>query len=487
MYTKQIASLEIYNQKLYIPAVLSFIDSIVSNHSDYDITRYNNLRYVVTEMIKRRVKLAYPETRGKIYVDLFIKDDFFEVSVRDKGVPEWFDFNTREMPAKTEQEEFYKFILHRFVDQVGVEKLGKDGQRMYVRQKIMNPLNFKPPKPYKEMEALDKNITIKPVKTEQDVIEAIRCIYSEYGYSYTYEKLYYVDSFLRMIENGDIMSFLAVNEHGQTAGHFALAFSDLFEGMPEISTVVTRKEFRGMGLFSKFIDHSIEIAKEKGFQALLGQPVAFHPMSQKAFLRGGFTATSLLLSYVGSDIESEYNPDKERLDLFSSVKLLDPNASCTLYPPNDLTEFVENIYTKAGYQHQIYAENVIAENTRICLEEKCSQHMKRVILREAGADLETILKEVVTDAIRKKDEMIELFLSLRTPSCEHGYKTAKKCGFVLSGLIPGAKNDDYLVMQILLQKERNYDQLIAVGEFEEVLEEIKQLTEKEKAEVRYEL
>lgn len=486
MHTQELASLKIYNQKAYIPAVLSFIDSIVSSHKEYDVSRCNNQRYVVTEMLKRRINRAYPGERGEIYVELFIRDGFFEISIRDKGVPEWFDFNTRGMPEKMDQGEFYKYILRSFVDQVGVEKLGKDGQRMYVRQKIVNPLQFKAPDPYKEQEVLDKNITIRPVKTEKDVIEAIRCIYSEYGYSYSYEKLYYVDSFLRTIESGAIMSFLAVNEHGQTAGHFALSFSELFEGMPEISTVVIRKEFRGLGLFSAFIDHSIAIAKENGFRALMGQPVGFHPMSQKAFLRGGFTATSLLLSYVGADIESEYNPNKERLDLFSSVKILDPSAREEIYPPKELADFVKKIYTRAGCGYRLGTERATAENTQIRLEENCSQQMKRVILREAGMDCETILNEVVRDAIRKKDEMIELFLSLRTPSCEHGYEAAKKCGFVLSGLIPGARNDDYLILQILLQKERNYDQLVTVGEFEELTKEIARLTSKEKAEVHYE-
>lgn len=487
MRTRKIASLEIYNQEAYIPAAMGFIDAVVSNHKLYDWSRYNQFRFVVLEMIKRRVERAYPNTRGAIYIELFVRDDMFEVSVRDKGVPEWVNMKYQKENITTDENDFLKFIIQKFVDQAGVEKLGKDGQRMYACMKIINPLKFKKPEPYGEIEVLDRNITIKPVQTEQDAIEAIRCIYSSYGYSYSYEKLYYVDHLLRMIENGDIMSFLAVNEHGQTAGHFALTFSEVFEGMPEISTVVTRKEFRGMGLFGKFVDYSIEIAKERGFRALMGQPVAFHPMSQKAFLTGGFTPTSLLFSYIPADIQVEYDLERERLDLFASIKIIDADAECTIYPPAELRAFVDGIYTRAAYKHQICEDHVTAEDTKILFEEISSQKMKRVIVREAGEDLEILLKDVIKDSIRKKDEMIEFFLSMRTPSCEHGYMTAKECGFVFSGIIPGAKNDEYLVMQLLLQGKRRYDQLVVEGEFETLTNEIKQLTYTEKTEENDEL
>ena len=131
---------------------------------------------------------------------------------------------------------------------------------------------------------------------------------------------------MTLIKNKEIMSFLAVNDHGQTAGHFLLAFSDLYKNMPEVSTVVVKKEFRGLGLFAKFMDYCDEIGKEHGFRALMGQPVTFHPMSQKAFLRAGYTATSLLMSYINPEIESEYNKDGERLGLSVSVKMLDEDA-----------------------------------------------------------------------------------------------------------------------------------------------------------------
>lgn len=479
MENKKITSIEISNNRVFIPAVLSFIDSLINQHKNFDIDRYNHFRFVLTKMLLNRIENAYPNSKGKIYVELFLSDDYLEISVRDKGVPHWIDFSYDKELVASDEDNFRKFVLDKLIDSAGIEKLGKDGQRVYIRQKIHNPLNFETPIPYAETEVLDTNITIKAVETEKDAIEAIRCIYSEYGYSYAYEKLYYVDNLLRMIKDGELMSFLAVNEHGQTAGHFALAFSDLFYNMPELSTVVTRKEFRGLGLFAKFIEHAEKIAEEKGFRAIMGQPVAFHPYSQKAFLRSNFTATSLLLSYIGSDVESEYNKKKERLDLFASVKMMDKNASCIIYPPQKIKDFVAKTCNKLGLKADIKENKQTALNTFMKIEDNVALKMKRIILTEAGKDVEKILTDTVADSVRRKHEMIELFISLRTPSCENAYITAEKCRFKLSGLIPGGENDDYIVMQMLMKNVRNYDQLITVGEFEELTQEIIRLTEKE--------
>ncbi len=471
-----IATIEIYNNKLYIPAVMGFVDSIVSNHRNYDISNYNRFRFAATEVLKARIEKAYPDSRGKLFVDLSIVNGFFELSIRDKGVPQWADLSYDVEKVAVSREDMRRFMLDMCVDNAGMEKLGKEGQRVFVRQRIRNPLQFTPPKPYGETEPLDKNIRIKAVETEEDAIEAIRCIYSEYGYSYAYEKLYYVDSFMEMIKNGELMSFLAVNDHGQTAGHFALAFSDLYKNMPELSTVVTRREFRGLGLFAKFIEHSMNIAKERGLYAIMGQPVAFHPYSQKAFIRGGYTATSLLLSYINSDIESEYNKNNERLDLLACVKMVDPEASCTLYPPRELRDFVGKIYARLGCKATILDGESTDCQTRMKVEENTALKMKRIIIFEAGEDTGMLLGNTVKDSIRKNHEMIELFISQRSPSAGAGYEMAKAQGFILSGLMPAGSDEDFIVMQLTLKVDRHYDHLVTEGEFKELTDDIIRLT-----------
>lgn len=470
MEQKKIVSIEIWNDKSFITPVLSFLDAF-AGQTGADIVRYNRLRFALCGILRTRIENCYPGGRGNLYVELFRNQTSFEISIRDKGVPNWQDFSYDLERVAGDATAMRNYILDQCVDEIGIEKLGKEGQRIYIRQSIKNPMEFKKPEPYPEMEVLDTNISIRPVETEQDAIEAIRCIYSEYGYSYSYESLYYVDSFLKAIQEKQLISFLAVNDHGQTAGHFALSFSELFKNMPEISSVVIRREFRGMKLFSKFVDHCIKVAEEQHFRALMGQPVAYHTKTQKVLMSTGFTATSLLMSYIASDLESEYNQG-ERLDLCAGVRIMDPTAQSAVYPPEELIPFIRKTYDRLGWKYEICEEYKPAEHTEIKIEDSTTLRMTRILLNEAGEDLAEFLKETVRDTIHKKNEMVELMIRLNSPSCVYGYQAAKECKFAVSGVIPGGENGDYLMMQLLLGEKFDYDRLVLFGQFEELRDDI---------------
>lgn len=475
----KIVSIEIRNRKFYIGAVMSFLDSIVSNHKTLDFSRYNRLRYVVGEMLKRRIERAYPGAEGIITVEVYLTERYLEVSIKDKGVPSWMESNDVQDGSEgvggsdySSEQNMRNLLMDFMTDDFGMEKLGRDGQRIFVRMNILRKIVFQEPEPYPETKALDTNITIKEVKTPKDAIEAIRCIYSEYGYSYCYERLYYIDSFMEAIERGELRSFLAVNEHGQTAGHFALSFSDKFKNMPEISTVVTRKEFRGLGLFGRFMDHCMKLGKECGFRALMGQPVAFHPLSQKAFIKSEFTASATLLSYISSEIESEYNKDNKRLDVFAGIKMLDEDAHSVIYPPQEIKAYTEKIFDKAGYSYEIGDAHLCGNDTVISVETNSSMKVTKMAVAQAGADFEKILKGEIKNSIRGNVEMIELLISLNDGGCQFAYNIAKKCEFVFAGLLPGSETADYIVMQMLVGEDCTYDQLVCVGEFEEIKNDI---------------
>ena len=138
----KLASIEIKNKIFYIGAVLSFIDSLAAKHTAIDFGRYNRLRYIVGEMLKNRIEKAYPDTVGTINVDLFLTPLYFEVSIRDKGVPAWSDFTYNEDNDLKKGNELRNYIINKWADGFGMEQLGKDGQRIFVRMNILNKISF---------------------------------------------------------------------------------------------------------------------------------------------------------------------------------------------------------------------------------------------------------------------------------------------------------------------------------------------------------
>lgn len=477
MNMKKIAGIEIWNRPVYIKAVLGFIDSVSEAHKEIDYARYSKMRFVIGEALMRRIKNAYPGENGKIEVELYASETCFEVSIKDKGVPAWSDLFNKEA-VDTDERKFKDFILNSWMDEVGMEKLGNDGQRIYMRLHFKNPLTFKEPEPYQEIEVLDKNIVIRPVVTEEDAIEAIRCIYSEYGYSYGYERLYYQDNLVKMIENGEIISFLAVNDHGQIAGHFALMFSNTYKNMPEIATVVIRKEFRGLRLLSRFIDHSMEVAKERGCRAVMAQPVAYHTLSQKATLRAGFVPTALILGYIKADMVKAYCEIAPRLDVFACVKIVDEDAISKIYPPKSIEELITKEYDALGWKYEMCQDHTLAENTVIKIANNKNFGIKNIVLSESSDSLSGILKNAIEDAVYEKCELIELLILLNNSSCQHGFETAMKEGFVFAGIIPGSENGDYIMMEMLMGTNCKYDKLETVGAYEELKNDLIAIAER---------
>ena len=122
------------------------------------------------------------------------------------------------------------------------------------------------------------------------------------------------------------------------------------------------------------------------------------------------------------------------------------------------------------------------DHTEMSAETSTALKMSKIIVRKAGDDLEKEFRQAIMDAIKQKSEMIELVINLNSESCAYAYDVAKKCDFSLSGIIPGAQNGDYIVLQMLLGDKMNYDNLVLVGEFEELRSDIVSITGYDKKE-----
>ena len=140
--------------------------------------------------------------------------------------------------------------------------------------------------------------------------------------------------------------------------------------------------------------------------------------------------------------------------------------------PEEILEFVDKIYGRLGLKYDISTQCEHDDATEISVETSTALKMSKIIINKAGEDLAVELDQSVKDCIKRKTEMSELVIKLNLPSCPYAYETAKKCGFSISGIIPGGEAGDYLIMQMLPGDSMNYDDLIVVGEFEELRNDI---------------
>jgi len=470
-----IASITILNDERLLEGLLCLIDSI-SKKLGFLHSKELKIRMACEEIISERIKNAYAG-EGFIGIDIILTDEAFEISVHDKGIPYWKNANAYDPRHIDENASGLEdFLIANLADFSGSEKLGKNGQRTFARFALPLPLSLKP-REIKECVPKDFDITIREIRDNyDDIISAITCIYDEYQYSYGYERLYYPENFKQLVQDGKLRSFIAVNAHGETAGHYALSFSDDYPNMPEWCSVFVRHPFRRRHIFENMLEHGMETAEKMGMKALMVQPTAYHTATQKICLRNGFTATGFLFQYVNSDMLSEYNTDGRRLDLAVCVKPLREDTDVlgkTVYLPEEHAEFLKVMYGRLGAKRVFAAEEYDSErHTDLKYEMNALLKSGRLVVSQAGGSFETELNQVVRNMRKNKMEMAEMLINIGDPAAPFAYRKATESGFIFTGLVPLGESGDYLLMQNLFGAETDKEVLTTIGEFADLLDYI---------------
>lgn len=467
----KIATLSFLDDKRMLPGVLSFIDNIAGK-LDFPQTKLLKFKMACETIISNRVENAYRDG-GTIDVDIMLTPSMLEVSVRDKGAPYWQggpEYNPEKVDKNAAGLESY--LIATMGDYSGSEKLGRDGQREFVRLCFPSPLEDDGAKRRVSEERAPEDVEVFIKETacdEKDIISAITCIYDEYRYTYGYERLYYPESFKELIKAGKLRSFLAVGSNGETAGHYCLSASDDYPGMPEWATVVVRRPFRGRHIFDRMCGHGVEMAKQSGARAVMMQPTAYHTATQHVAGKYGYTATGFLFQYVYSDIESEYNRDGRRLDLAISVKFLAECPKGTAYVPEEHRKFIKEIYKKLGAEYEFPQAFWPEQETLLKHEVNGLMKSGRVIVTRSGNDIGRELAHATGVLRHNKAEMVEMLINMADPAAPFAYDAAKGCGYFFTGIMPGGENGDYLVMQNLFWGEVDAGAVATTGDYTEFL------------------
>ncbi len=472
-----LASLLLHDDKRMLAPALAFIDQF-SAGLGLDSARILKFRMACEEILLDRIEHAYADG-GEIRVDLGLSGSNLEVSVVDKGSPYWKGESGYDPgAADTAAVGLEDFLIAKMADQSGMEKLGRNGQRFYLQAALPAP-PLPAERSVKEEIPLDRDFAIRPTRPDgEDIIKAIACIHNEYGYSYGYERLYYPERFRELIAQGGIRSYLAVNRHGQVAGHYGMVFSDLVPGMPEMATVVIRRAFRGNQLFDAMMRHFLDTAPGLGAEALMMQPTAYHTATQHLALRYGFVPTGFLFQYTNPDMISEYNPDGRRLDLAVAVKALDGKKTAVVHPPPELGGFLKDIYQMLGVDREWRSGGESAGPAEMQAEINSLMRSGKIVVWRSGNDFGGELSRLTREFLRNKLEMIELLMSLDDPATPAAYAKARELGYFFTGLMPCGGRGDYLMLQHLSGGLPEPGSLATEGEFKEILDAIVSLGEK---------
>ncbi len=200
-----------------------------------------------------------------------------EISITDKGVPYILTRNQ------------HKILNRGLVDRFNFQQLGSGGQRISFFIRRDEPYVNTQPVP--EPESLkDSNVSVHMMTTQdRDLIEAIRCIYSTYGFDYIHQDLYSIEHLREMLLSKNYLAVLAQNEHKQTLGYMGLEKHIDFTGIIEMCSLVVKPYARGQNIARKLFSSIFQEAHNMQVEALLVIPVTYHRATQKLCNEFNFT------------------------------------------------------------------------------------------------------------------------------------------------------------------------------------------------------
>jgi len=466
MNTKPLIQLTIDNNLNLVSPTAKYVSKLFfEEHSKME----NKVCFAIEAMLEYRMKENV--NNKDITLTVFEGTKHFYVQLVDKGLP----YNIPEMGVKV--------FENGLVDSYSMSQLGKDGQKLTVSFKYSyeHEAKFKPE--LTDEVLLDDEFTCRLLTdSEEDIVEAIKCLYSAYEYDYLATELYYHDAFKRKINSGNYHAIICENKHHQFVGYCALSNTAFLPDLPEFCALVTKPIARGKGIATKLLDFVKDVALLKNYNGIEICPVAFHPFTQKISNANGFTPCGLNVSMATAEARgAKFMQGDIRSNETLSVKLINDNKIHKLFVPQIYQSFVSHVFDNLGSKYEFakdFSEGLEESLTEYdCITQKMND-ITYVYVNRAGTDFEEKLKSIVGEIGKDLFEMVGLYVNASIPTSKSIYDSLKKYGFKFGGFLPGTSTGDFL----FFQKMRNpypFETLVLEDNFKKMVDEIFEIQAKE--------
>lgn len=460
----------------YVSDTAEFV-SRIAGQNYLDERRKMMLCFALETMLELRMKDLSDEN-PTLLIEMEVSGLELAVSVTDKGVPYILTKNQ-------------KRVLQRgLVDRFKFEQLASQGQKITFYCDIENEkIKRETSEQEEQQKVLDDDIRCELTKPrDEDVIEAIRCLWDVYRYEYGHSKLYDVDCFKELLKDGEFVSILARNAHGQTLGHAGLDAVESFPGMMELCSLVIKKYARGYGIANKLNAAMTEAGMKSAESGLFSRPVLFHGASQKLLNSENFTPCGVCLNYFEAESlkDKTFTVSSKRLHIAYAVKIFDKEKKHELFLPDECAGFIQNVFDKEGLCYDIMTQEKMDQTKMAQKEENIGESIisyeiltefksMEIIINQIGYDFEDRIKDILEN---ESVEMVLIYLNMNDPSCPDVYKNFRESGYIFSGCFPGSGAGDYIILQDLKGIPFLREEIVAEPGYREMLEQIYEIMDR---------
>ena len=429
---------------------------------------------VVERLVSFTLDNAYPDDDlGEIEVTLEAGDGFVHVAVHDWGLPltsAGGDFGPLPEPLAA---------LAADARNVRLLNLGSEGKRLAAEVSVRLPgdgqgsrhhIEAAPRRAQAGAEAPDA-IEVRAA-TAQDAQAIAQLLYENYQLSYVHADFYRPRYLMAALESGELRSTIAVHE-GRVIGHHALM---PIVGVPSAETgaAVVHSAYRGLGIFSRLFEHTLEAATERGLASVFGDAVTIHPFSQRAERSHGYREAALQLGMVPAQTTMRGfggEGPRRRTATLRSYRPLDAQPRQAALP-TPYRGLLESVYANIGLVIETRTKEAPFEDGEVVaasVDEPRSLGFLR--LRRWDEEAGTALKQAVRHLLARHVDVVYADVDLMAVA-DVNTATAElnELGFFAAGLVlHGLDGHDYLRMQLLDSEEIELEDVVCDSAFAEAL------------------
>ncbi len=408
-----------------------------------------------------------------------------KIIVKDKGLPYdpslIPDFKIHPDLEEQADSGLGVYLMRHIMDEVSFHNLGREGKELHLIKYLpakniteyhtedeLSPFIHKPIEKTGHQEESIKEIRLmKP----SEAIEASRIFYRAYGYTYSIDEIYYPERFKRLIEEGKIISVVGINSKGEIVSHTGIKRESEDAVIGEAGMAATAPDFRGRGSFTRMLDYLNNMAKKHGMKGLYGRGTTFHPFSQKAGFTCGYRDCAITLCSLPSDrVYKGMGSITDRPSTVYAYLPLTEHAKSTIYPPEHHRGFIKNIYDNLNIQVQINepfdrGKMELQDQSNFKIDYMPYFNKADIKLNAYGKDVIDRLSETIKMLLKRKVDVINLFVDLEDPATFHLCEDIERLGFFIAGAMPLLYFNHTLILQYLNNISPDYSKIQVHSDF----------------------
>jgi GNAT superfamily N-acetyltransferase len=307
--------------------------------------------------------------------------------------------------------------------------------------------------------------------TPQDGEAISQLLYENYHLSYVHADFYRPRYLTAALASGELLSAIAVHE-GRVIGHHGLM---PVAGIPSAETgaAVVHSAYRGLGIFGRMFEHTLEAARERGLASVFGDAVTIHPFSQRVERSHGYRETALQLGMVPAQTTMRGFGDegpRRRTATLRSYRPFDEHSRQTALP-TPYRELLESVYANVGLTIEARTEPASFEREVLTADVDAPRSLGFLRLQRWDGEAGSALKEAVRHLLSRHLDVVYADVDLvAVADVNEATAELNELGFFAAGLVlHGPDGHDHLRLQLLDSEEIELEDVVCDSAFAESL------------------